>query len=54
MSSPYQTRLIRSTALPGLVLDVRWFIGEARPHPYEILQSLLLAQGKSTPGYSSS
>jgi Uma2 family endonuclease len=33
--------LIRSTVLPGLVLDVRWLLGRTRPSPYQVLQGLL-------------
>ena len=32
---------IKSTVLPGLVLDVRWLTGDVRPHPYQVLQALL-------------
>jgi Uma2 family endonuclease len=33
--------IFKSTVLPGVVLDVRWLVGSARPNPYEVLQSLL-------------
>lgn len=33
--------MIKSTVLPGLVLDVRWLTGQTRPSPYQVLQGLL-------------
>ena len=33
--------VIKSTVLPGLVLDVRWLTGRTRPGPYQVLQKLL-------------